>query len=268
MSYLDWLLLRHPTEWRAVQNIGGIGNVTFLPPLSEADTGMIAFDTGPGNALLDTLLTIMTDGQQTYDAGGAWAAQGHIDAAWLDALLLHPYYLEPPPKSTGRELFGSDYAALLLSDGRARGIAETKIDDPVRALALISVAAKNAPQEDEVWIHDIYQNIYCGAGQGVRKQATGIVADWRTRYGRKPDTRDDSGLGQLTVQATRTCGNGEPVLYDINAIATEGTATQAVAPAVRPAPLPEAGGTLIKGAASDIGLRDVGASASSAPSSR
>ena len=59
--------------------------------------------------------------------------------------------------------------------------------DPVRALALISVAVANSPPYERVWIEDIYQNIYCGAAQGIRKQATGIVADWRTRYGRKPD---------------------------------------------------------------------------------
>ncbi len=88
--------------------------------------------------------------------------------------------------------------------------------DPVRALALISVAVANAPAYERVWIEDIYQNIYCGAAQGIRKQATGIVADWRTRYGRKPDTQDDTGLGALNVQAPRTCGNGEPVLYDMS----------------------------------------------------
>ena len=54
--------------------------------------------------------------------------------------------------------------------------------DPVRALALISVAVANSPAYERVWIEDIYQNIYCGAAQGIRKQATGIVADWRTRY--------------------------------------------------------------------------------------
>ena len=65
--------------------------------------------------------------------------------------------------------------------------------DPVRALALISVAVANAPAYERVWIEDIYQNIYCGAAQGIRKQATGIVADWRTRYGRKPDTAGRHG---------------------------------------------------------------------------
>ncbi len=141
--------------------------------------------------------------------------------------------------------------------------------DQVRALALISVAVANSPPYERVWIEDIYQNIYCGAAQGVRKQATGIVADWRTRYGRKPESGDDTGLGMLTVQATRTCGNGEPVVYDMNAVTTESAPAAVASPVARPAAaLPEAGGTLIKGAASDIGLRDVGASASNEPPAR
>jgi hypothetical protein len=125
--------------------------------------------------------------------------------------------------------------------------------DPVRALALISVAVTNAPPYERVWIDDIYQNIYCGAGQGIRKQATGIVADWRTRYGRKPDMRDESGLGLLSVQATRTCGNGEPVLYDMNAANMTPPAAD-VKPETK---------DFLKGS-SGLGMRDVGASVTGA----
>jgi len=122
--------------------------------------------------------------------------------------------------------------------------------DPVRALALISVAVANAPPYERVWIEDIYQNIYCGAAHGTRKQATGIVADWRTRYGRKPDMRDRTGLGILSTQAIRTCRNGEPVPFDMGADATEPP---------KPA-LPERR-EFIKGPAG-VGLRDVGATVS------
>lgn len=90
--------------------------------------------------------------------------------------------------------------------------------DQVRALALISVAVKNAPAQDRVWIEDIYQNIYCGASKGVHSQATGMVAEWDNRYGRKPDeTLDEDGLGVLTARALRTCGDGrkvEPLFHD------------------------------------------------------
>jgi hypothetical protein len=138
--------------------------------------------------------------------------------------------------------------------------------DPVRALALISVAVTNSPPYERVWIDDIYQNIYCGAAQGIRKQATGIVADWRTRYGRKPDTQDDTGLSPLNVQAPRTCGNGEPVLYDMGnaaAATTPAAGASASVPAAVPAQ-PGQGGSFVNGS-SAVGLRDIGASAA-APS--
>ncbi len=83
--------------------------------------------------------------------------------------------------------------------------------EPVRALALIAVASKNAPDKDRLWIDDIYQNIYCGASEGVRKQATGLVAEWDSRYGRKPRAKGSSSLGTLSVRTVRTCANGEEV---------------------------------------------------------
>ncbi|MDX2141300.1 MAG: anhydro-N-acetylmuramic acid kinase [Chloroflexota bacterium] len=161
VGYLDWLLLRHPTEWRAVQNIGGIGNVTFLPPINltphkpnltqnptplrarRGDGGevhMLAFDTGPGNALIDSAMTIITDGSAHYDDGGRFAAQGSIDRAWLDRLLQHAYFRQPPPKTTGRELFGTDYAEQLVQDGRVRGLTDADSVATLTALTAHSIA--------------------------------------------------------------------------------------------------------------------------------
>ena len=97
-AYADWLLLRHPTHWRAIQNIGGIGNVTFLPPLSDTKSLPLAFDTGPGNALLDSTMTLLTGGAYTYDADGRMARSGNVQEDWLDTLLKHPYYERRPPK--------------------------------------------------------------------------------------------------------------------------------------------------------------------------
>jgi anhydro-N-acetylmuramic acid kinase len=124
VAYLDWMLLRHPEHWRAVQNIGGIGNVTFLPPLQDAASGgeeheraPLAFDTGPGNVLIDTAITYLTDGAQTYDRGGELAQQGQVDATWLEELLTHPYYRHVPPKTTGRELFSAEMGEELVATG-------------------------------------------------------------------------------------------------------------------------------------------------------
>ena len=68
--HVDWLLLRHPQHWRAIQNIGGMGNVTFLPPLADDSSAPIAFDTGPGNALLDIAVAQLTDGAHEFDRDG------------------------------------------------------------------------------------------------------------------------------------------------------------------------------------------------------
>jgi len=122
----------------------------------------------------------------------------------------------------------------------------------VHALALITVAVENAPARDRVWIEDIYQDIYCGAGQGIRKQATGMVADWRDRYGRKPEVRRDRiGLGVLSVHAERSCSNGEPVMVGPGVIEAG-----AGAPAAIPQAMPEPR-EFMKGS-SAAGLRDVG----------
>lgn len=83
--------------------------------------------------------------------------------------------------------------------------------DKVRAFALITVAVEHAPPRERIWIEDVYQNIFCGAGEGIRKQATGMVADWRSRYGRKVDDTGASRLGPLVPSATRMCGNGDPL---------------------------------------------------------
>ena len=83
--------------------------------------------------------------------------------------------------------------------------------DPTRAFALISVAVEHAPENERVWIEDIYQNIYCGAPAGTRTQAQGMVADWRQKYGRTNAGGTRSSLGALVPQATRSCSNGEAV---------------------------------------------------------
>jgi len=125
--------------------------------------------------------------------------------------------------------------------------------DPARALALIAVAVKNAPPQDTMWIEDIYQNIYCGAAEGTRRQATGIVAQWGDRYGRRPvEQRDNSGLSKLAVGPIRTCKNGEPV----DVISTDASMTTTPKLPAR---------TFNYSTMSGPQLRDVGAPAGAAP---
>ena len=96
-------LFRNDKETRVVLNIGGIANISVLPP----DTPAFGFDTGPGNMLMDAWT--QAHWQLPYDKNGAKAAQGNILPQLLDRLLAHPYFSQPHPKSTGRELFALNW---------------------------------------------------------------------------------------------------------------------------------------------------------------
>jgi anhydro-N-acetylmuramic acid kinase len=139
-AYVDWLLLRRERGWRAVQNIGGMGNVTFLPPLDDANSPPLAFDTGPGNALIDGVVSLITHGELTYDRNGSLAGVGRVDEVWLDSLLAHPYFQRQPPKTTGREIFGMQMSQQLLDEGRARGLDHPAVVATLTALTAASIA--------------------------------------------------------------------------------------------------------------------------------
>jgi anhydro-N-acetylmuramic acid kinase len=105
------------SDWRALQNIGGIGNVTIVPPGGRID-GVRAFDTGPGVAVIDGVVrTLMPDLE--YDVDGTHAAAGAVLDDVVAELLEHPYFAAEPPKSTGRELFDRAYVAGLIARCRA-----------------------------------------------------------------------------------------------------------------------------------------------------
>ena len=111
VSKIDLCLLSHPTKTRAIQNLGGIGNVTYLPPKATAnwDAQIFGWDTGPANALLDLAVARLTNGTKTYDQDGQWAAQGTPNQQLVAQWLQQDFFQQSPPKSTGRELFGKDY---------------------------------------------------------------------------------------------------------------------------------------------------------------
>ena len=113
VPYTEFLLYRRPDEWVALQNIGGIGNVTVLPANCTLDQ-VFAFDTGPGNMIIDAVISAVTGGKKTYDAGGETAAKGKVCNALLDILKEEPYYRQPLPKTTGREHFGVQYTEKIL----------------------------------------------------------------------------------------------------------------------------------------------------------
>ena len=122
----DWWLFRSPEETRVLLNLGGIGNVTYLGRKAAA-SDVVAFDTGPANALLDGLVRLQSDGALRHDEGGAIAATGAVSEALLTELLADPFFTQPPPRSTGRERFGEHYAEQVRALGVGMGLSEEDV---------------------------------------------------------------------------------------------------------------------------------------------
>jgi anhydro-N-acetylmuramic acid kinase len=127
VPYADSVLFSDRRLCRAVQNIGGIANVTFLPVCGKTvcmahptNNNVIAFDTGPGNMVIDGVMRILSDGKRHFDRGGAMAARGHVHEGLLNEMLRHPFLRRRPPKSTGREQFGQAYCEWLHSEACKR----------------------------------------------------------------------------------------------------------------------------------------------------
>ena len=112
VPFVDYRLFRHRTRRRVALNIGGIANITCIPASARPED-VVAFDTGPGNMVIDALVAEATGGRQAYDRGGRIASGGRVNRALLDDLLKDPYYRRRPPKTAGREQYGAEFIARL-----------------------------------------------------------------------------------------------------------------------------------------------------------
>lgn len=108
VPYSEFLIYRSQKECIGLQNIGGIGNITCLPPNCQLED-VFAFDTGPGNMVIDAVYEILTKGQVHFDEGGQFAGGGRIDQGLLAHMMADEYVRRKPPKTTGREYYGPDY---------------------------------------------------------------------------------------------------------------------------------------------------------------
>ncbi|GAB1541291.1 anhydro-N-acetylmuramic acid kinase [Scytonema sp. NUACC21] len=138
---IDAALLSDFHEARCVQNIGGIGNVAYLPPRHDSSwlEKIRGWDTGPGNSLLDLAVKHLTAGAKTYDENGAWAASGSPSNLLVEKWLSQDYFHLPPPKSTGRELFGESYFLDCLKDAEAYQLSTADILATLTELTAASI---------------------------------------------------------------------------------------------------------------------------------
>lgn len=157
------LVFRHPRRARLVVNLGGISNVTYLPR-GKGVSGIMAFDTGPANMVLDGLMNRLTGGRVSMDRDGRLASRGRPDGRLLTKLLAHPYLSKQPPKSTGREIFGAPMVEELLAIQKARQLSIETL------LATCSLWTAESVGTARRWIQGGIDEVIVGGG-GVRNRA-------------------------------------------------------------------------------------------------
>ena len=121
VPYTEYLLYRDAQRTVGLQNIGGIGNITVLPKGCSLND-VFAFDTGPGNMVMDAVYTELTGGKKTFDEGGAYAAGGKVHEKLLEMLMQDAYLSQKPPKTTGREYYGPDFVKKIMDYARRENI--------------------------------------------------------------------------------------------------------------------------------------------------
>ncbi|MEM9772369.1 MAG: anhydro-N-acetylmuramic acid kinase [Cyanobacteria bacterium P01_D01_bin.73] len=163
---VDAYLLGQDRVSRCVQNIGGMGNVTYLPAreryssLAEWEQAIAGWDTGPGNVLIDLAMQHFTNGEQTYDAGGNLARSGMPCIDLVELWLSDPFFRIPPPKSTGRELFGRDYLQQCFSDA-----AQFELQPADMVATLTDFTAATIAQNYREFLPEMPDQVFlCGGG--------------------------------------------------------------------------------------------------------
>ena len=182
VPYVDYLLYRDRHRGRVALNVGGIANLTAIPPGASSDD-VIAFDTGPGNMLIDALVSQFSRGVQRYDEDGRMAASGKVNVELLEELLDSPYLRMRAPKSCGREQYGAEYVAALLRQGLAPADLVATVTAFTAASVAVSLERFIAPR---MAVDDV---IVSGGGarnpeivRGLRNQlpdaAISLAGDW------------------------------------------------------------------------------------------
>lgn len=179
VSRADALCFAHDDGWRVLQNLGGIGNLTLVPPSGVAAPSR-AFDTGPGVVIIDAVVRALVPGL-AYDVDGTLAAQGTPIRPVVTEALAHAYFAAPPPKSTGRELFTPDYIAGFL-DACAAAAPDASVADLV-ATAVAFTADSIADQMARFVTEPVADFVVAGGGARNPALLRAIGASLQARLG-------------------------------------------------------------------------------------
>ncbi len=248
VPYADCVLFRDQRLCRTVQNIGGIANLTFLPPSgrdasaedrvpcprlrghagpsrakdtclrerrhgTQQQSGVLAFDTGPGNMIIDGMMRLITKGQRQYDRGGATAAKGEVHEGLLREMLRHPFFRRRPPKSTGREQFGQQYCEWLYSRSRREGLLPEDMVATATALTAATIALayrRFLPRRPD-------EMILCGGGahnatlvRMLQQQLAGVRIRSTDEFGISVDAKEAVSFAILAYATVKGIANNIP----------------------------------------------------------
>ncbi|MFQ5532458.1 MAG: anhydro-N-acetylmuramic acid kinase [Candidatus Methylomirabilales bacterium] len=194
--YPHYLLFRDPERCRVIVNLGGISNMTVLPPGASL-AEVVAFDAGPGNVLIDGVIRRVSGGALEYDVDGAWAASGRVNQTLLERLLDFPFFRRPPPRSAGQEEFGPRLVDEIVIAADREGIVPV---DLVATISAFTVEAVVGSLDAHIFPRQTVDEILlCGGGVRNRwlRQA---LAD---RLAPRPVlATDDVGFPADAVEAT------------------------------------------------------------------
>ncbi len=157
----DSLLFASGTQWRAIQNIGGIGNVSVIPPHGDG-SAILAFDTGPGVVVIDGVVDLLTNGAERMDRDARYSGSGQAITGVVDELLTLPFFAERPPKSTGRELFNAAFIAEFVARCKASRSQATMAD--IVATAVSFTARSIALAYRDFIAATVREVLLCGGG--------------------------------------------------------------------------------------------------------
>ena len=212
--YVHYALFRDRHRTRLVHNIGGISNVTLLPAGGTL-ADVLAFDTGPGNMLIDGAMSRLTANRQTFDYNGERATRGQVSQPLVRELLAHPFLHRPPPKSTGREAFGAAFLDQLLSRATEVGVVGDDLIATITAFTAVSMA--DAYRRFVLPQHPQIESILCGGGSRnlgllgwLRHELPTVV--WRTsdEFGISADALEAVIFGVLAFETMRGHGTNVP----------------------------------------------------------
>jgi anhydro-N-acetylmuramic acid kinase len=213
VPFVDYLLYRHPTRTRVALNIGGIANVTVIPARAKPKD-VFAFDTGPGNMIVDALVEQFTGGRSHYDKDSRMALRGRLLPKLLTELMDDPYLQKQPPKTAGREQFGQSCTQKILSWAKQR---RAKPEDVVRTATIFtSLSIANAFQQFILPRTPVDEVIVSGGGARNSLMMVylaailGLPVIFSGELGIKPEAKEALAFAVLAYECYHSRANNLP----------------------------------------------------------